>query len=427
MIARLALKSLRNRWFTAALTVLSIALAVTLLLGVERIRDESREGFANTVSGTDLIVGARSSPVHLLLFSVFHIGNPTNNITWDSYRSIAGTPGVAWTIPLSLGDSHRGYRVVGTTPDYFAHYRFARDRRLELAQGAGFGGAQDTVLGAEVAKALGYRLGQEIVIAHGAGEIAFALHRDQPFRVTGVLARTGTPVDRAIHVMLDGLDALHAGPDRSTLDPLAAAMREAGRPDQHDHPGLAEDGNKRAITAVLVGLESRATALTLQRQVNEYPGEALSAILPGPTLLEVWEIVGTVERALFAVSALVVAVGLAGMLVALLTSLSERRREMAVLRSVGARPVHVFGLILGEAALLTLLGITAGVAALYVALVAGRHWLESRLGLFIGVGAPSAYEIGLIALVGTAGLLIGLIPAWRIYRLSLADGMTIRI
>lgn len=427
MIVRLAFRSLRNRWFTAALTVLSIALAVTLLLGVERIRHESREGFASTVSGTDLIVGARSSPVHLLLFSVFHIGNPTSTISWDSYQAIAGRPGVAWTVPLSLGDSHRGYRVVGTTPEYFEHYRFARDRRLELAQGQGLGAVQDAVLGAEVAQVLGYRLGQEIVIAHGAGEVAFALHQDQPFRVAGILARTGTPVDRVIHVTLDGLDAVHAEPDPVMHDPLAAAMREAGRPDPHDHPASAEDGRKRAITAFLVGLESRAAALAVQRQVNEYRGEALSAILPGPTLLEAWEIVGVVERALFAVSALVVAVGLAGMLVSLLTSLGERRREMAVLRSVGARPVHVFGLILGEAALLTLMGIASGIAALYVALVAGRRWLESHLGLFIGAGPPSAYELGLIVMVGTAGLLIGLIPAWRIYRLSLADGMTIRI
>ena len=126
----LAAKSLRNRKFTATLTVLSIALAVALLLGVERIRQESRASFASTVSGTDLIVGARGSPVHLLLYSVFHIGNATNNIAWDSYRAIAQRPEVAWTIPLSLGDSHRGFRVLGTTSEYFEHLRFARQRRL---------------------------------------------------------------------------------------------------------------------------------------------------------------------------------------------------------------------------------------------------------------------------------------------------------
>src|SRR5882672_1110183 len=205
VIPALAIKSLRNRKFTAALTVLSIALAVLLLLGVERIRHESRESFAATISGTDLVVGARTSPVHLLLSAVFHIGNATNNIKWESYRAIAARPEVAWTIPLSLGDSHRGYRVLGTTPECFEHFRFARDRRLSLAQGNAFEDEHDAVLGADVAQALKYHVGDSIVIAHGAGEISFATHDEHPFTISGVLARTGTPVDRAVHVSLAGL------------------------------------------------------------------------------------------------------------------------------------------------------------------------------------------------------------------------------
>ena len=398
----LALRSLRNRRFTAVLTVMSIALAVALLLAVERIRHETREGLAATVSGTDLIVGARSSPVHLLLASVFRIGNPTANLSWESYRYFAARPDVAWTIPLSLGDSHRGFRVLGTTPDYFEHFRFARERALEFAEGKAFADEHDAVLGAEAARALGYRLGQRIVIAHGTGEVAFAQHSEQPFRAVGILARTGTPVDRAIHVPLEGIDEIHSG---------------------HQ----AKEGEKLAISAFLVGLKQRRAALSFQRLVNEYKGEPLTAILPGVTLLEVWEIAGAAERTLLAVSVLVVAVGLAGMLVALLTSMAERRREMAVLRAVGARPLHVFGLIIGEAALLTLAGIALGVAALYAGLAAGRPWLESRLGLFIGLGWPSPWEFGAMMLVAAAGIAVGLIPAWRLYRHSLADGMTIRI
>lgn len=419
MILELAVKSLRSRRLTAALTVVSIALAVTLLLGVERIRHEAREGFASTISGTDLIVGARASPTHLLLSSVFRIGNPTQNLAWDSYRSIAARPEVAWTIPLSLGDSHRGFRVLGTTREYFEHFRFARDRSLELAQGKRFEQAHDAVLGAVVAESLGYALGRRIVIAHGAGEVAFSLHADQPFRVVGILARTGTPVDRTIHVPLEGIDAIHAEKNESADDPLAAAI-SAIAPHTDEAAG-------RAITAFLVGLKSRGTALSVQRYVNQYPGEPLTAILPGATLLEVWEIVGAAESTLFAVSVLVAVVGFAGMLVALLTSLSERRREMAVLRSVGASPSHVFGLILGEAAFLTLTGILLGVAALYLGLLAGQQWLESHLGLFVGAGSPSAYEFALMMMFGTAGVLIGLIPAYRIYRYSLADGMTMRV
>jgi len=230
VILALAVKSLRNRKFTAALTVLSIALAVTLLLGVERIRSESRESFASTISGTDLIVGARSSPMHLLLSSVFHIGNATNNVGWNSYRAIAQRPEIAWTIPLSLGDSHHGFRVLGTNQDYFEHFRFARDRKLELARGRRFEDSHDAVLGAEVAQTLGYGIGDSIVIAHGAGDVSFSLHEEHPFRVVGVLARTGTPVDRTVHVTLEGLDAVHAefGEERRPLQEVGLDNRAHG-------------------------------------------------------------------------------------------------------------------------------------------------------------------------------------------------------
>jgi putative ABC transport system permease protein len=420
MIVALAMKSLRNRKFTASLTAVSIALSVMLLLGVERIRQESRESFAGTVSGTDLIVGARTSPVHLLLSSVFRIGNATNNLRWETYTALASRPEVAWAIPIALGDSHRGYRVLGTTQAYFDHFRFSRGRSLELVQGTRFADAHDAVLGADVAQALGYRVGQSIVIAHGAGDVSFILHEHEPFRVTGVLGRTGTPVDRTVHVPLEGLDAIHAPQaDASLEDPLAAALRARTRGD-----GAVPT---KTITAVLVGLKSRGAALAVQRLVNEYPGEPLTAILPGATLQEVWEIVGIAERALFAVSVLVVVVGLAGMLVALLTSLSERRREMAILRSVGARPVQVFGLLLGEAACLTLAGIGLGLVALYLALLVARSWLAARFGVFLTVEWPSAHETGLILVIGLAGVLIGLVPAYRIYRYSLADGMTVRM
>ncbi|HEY3177867.1 MAG TPA: ABC transporter permease [Casimicrobiaceae bacterium] len=410
----LALKSLRSRRLTAALTVLSIALAIALLLSVERIRQQTHEGFASSISGTDLIVGARSSPVHLLLFSVFRIGNATNNIRWDTYRAIASRPDVAWTIPLSLGDSHRGFRVLATTHDYFEHFRFARDRQLEVKSGKRFEQPHDAVLGAEVARELGYRVGEKLVIAHGAGDVAFSLHKDQPFQIVGILAPTGTPVDRTIHVSLEGLDALHAGQTASTLDPLAAA--------RHAH----DDATTHSITAFLVGLKSRGAALSVQRFVNEYPADPLTAILPGVTLLEVWEIANVAERALFAVSVLVIVVCFAGMLVALLTSLNERRREMAVLRAVGARPMHVFALIFGEAAFLTLLGIALGVVAVYIGLIVAGPWLVS-LGMFIDIGWPSAYELGFMALIAAAGCCIGMIPAYRIYRLSLADGIMIRV
>ena len=414
----LALKSLGNRRFTTTLTIVSIALSVTLLLGVERIRKEARTSFSKTVSGTDLIVGARSSSVQLLLYSVFRIGNATNNISWESYQEIARNPDIEWTIPISLGDSHHGYRVMGTNSDYFEWFRYAGGRRLELASGRVLEGVFDAVLGAEVARTLGYHTGDPIVIAHGAGEISFIEHDDKPFEVVGVLESTGTPVDQTVHVLLEGMEAIHI--DWQEGAPIPGRSISAERVAEMD---LAP----KAITAFLVGLNSRMAVFGVQRWVNEYPQEPLSAILPGVALQELWDLIGIAEKALMAVSGFVVAIGLCGMLLALMTSLNERRREMAILRSVGARPLHVFALIAGESVMLTAAGIIGGVGLLYGLLLVARPIILSRFGLLIGVTGLSSYELMLISAVCLAGLLIGAIPAYRIYRYSLADGMTIRI
>lgn len=417
-ILSLAWKSLLNRRGTALLTLIAIALSVTLLIGVERLRNEARASFANTISGTDILVGARSGAVQLLLYSVFRIGNPTNNLSWDSYQDIAAHPRVAWTVPLSLGDSHRGYRVLGTTSAYFEHYRYAGDRHLALAAGTRFSDLYDAVLGAEVAEALGYGLGTSIVIAHGAADVSFARHQDKPFQVVGILARTGTPVDRTVHVSLEAIQAIHAGWEGGAPIPGLSLSAEQAR---------ALDLTPEAITAVLVGLKSRIATFQVQRFVNDYRTEPLTAILPGVALSELWGLIGIAENALLVVSGFVVVVGLFGMLTAILTSLNERRREMAVLRSVGARPGHVFALIMGEAGFLTLLGAALGMALLYGLLLAAQPLIETRLGLFIAVGAPSGHELALLAAVILAGFLVGSIPGWRAYRLSLADGLSLRL
>jgi putative ABC transport system permease protein len=415
----LALKSLRNRKFTTFLTVVSIALSVTLLLGVERIRKEARASFTNTISGTDLIVGARTGPVQLLLYSVFRIGNATNNISWQSYEEIARNPNVKWSIPISLGDSHQGYRVMGTSDGYFKYFRFAGGRKLELAEGSIFKGVYDAVLGADVAKTLGYRLDDPIIIAHGAGKVSFIQHDDKPFKVVGILKKTGTPVDQTVHVRLEGIEAIH-------IDWIDGAPPIPGQSISAERVRKM-DLSPKAITAFFLGLKSRIAAFGVQRYVNEYPEEPLLAILPGVALQELWDLIGVAEKALFAVSGFVVVVGLSGMLIALMTSLNERRREMAILRSVGARPLHVFSLIVGESAMLTLAGVVLGVGLLYGLLLVGQPLIIARFGLFIAIGGLSGHELVLMGIVCLAGLIIGILPGYRIYRYSLADGMTIRV
>jgi putative ABC transport system permease protein len=414
----LAFKSFRNRKFTTLMTIVSIALSVTLLLGVERIRKEARSSFTNTISGTDLIVGARSGPVQLLLFAVFRIGNATNNISWESYQEIARNPNIQWTIPISLGDSHKGYRVMGTNSDYFEHFRFSGRRRLEIAKGRIFEGVYDAVLGAEVAQKLGYHLNDQIILAHGAGKVSFIQHADKPFKVVGILKRTGTPVDQTIHVRLEGIEAIHIDWKDGAPIPGQSIPAESA---------LKMDLSPKLITAFFVGLKSRIAAFGVQRYVNEYREEPLLAILPGVALAELWDLIGIAEKALLVVSGFVVIVGLSGMLIALMTSLNERRREMAILRSVGARPLDVFALIVGESAMLTIAGVAAGVAMLYGLLFVSQPLILSAFGLFIAIGGLSLHELVLIGIICLAGLIVGIIPGYQIYRYSLADGMTIRL
>ncbi|MEX2453289.1 MAG: ABC transporter permease [Rhodospirillaceae bacterium] len=416
-VLALALRSLANRRATAALTVFAIAVSVTLLLGVEKVRTEAKASFANTISGTDLIVGARSGTIPLLLYSVFRIGNATNNISWQSYREIADDPQVAWTIPLSLGDSHRGYRVLGTSAAYFEHYRFARRQHLTFSAGGPFDDLFDAVLGADVARALGYGLGDPLVIEHGAGRVSFTDHADKPFRVAGILAKTGTPVDRTVHVSLEAIEAIHVDWRGGSRMPGVRTSVERVR---------QMELQPKAITAFLVGLESRFATFGVQRRVNKYRAEPLLAILPGVALQELWGLMGTAEGALSAISVFVVVTGLLGMLTMLLASLNERRREMAILRSVGARPAHIFGLLAVEATLLSALGALLGLALLYGAMAATQPIVEARYGLYIAIAPPTGRDFVFIGLVVAAGLLAGIVPALRAYRRSLADGMTMR-
>jgi putative ABC transport system permease protein len=417
IVLRLAVKSLRNRWLTALLTVLAIAVSVVLLLGVEKIRLGARQSFADTISGTDLIVGARSGSLNLLLYSVFRIGNATNNLSWQSYQDIAARPEVAWAVPLSLGDNHQGFRVLGTTQDYFTHYKYRQTQTLAFREGGPFRDLFDAVVGADVAAALGYKLGDRIIVAHGLGSVAFVEHDDKPFRVSGVLAKTGTPVDRTVHVSLEAIEAIHIDWQSGGRVPGQSVGADEVR---------QMDLQPKAITAALVGLKSKLATFRLQRAINEYRAEPLSAILPGVALQELWGLVGIAETALTVISAMVVGTALLGMITMILTTLNERRREMAILRSVGARPRTILALLMAEAGLLTLMGIALGILLLYIGLSVLQPYLDRSYGLYLPIDAPKPAELMTLAGIAVAGALAGLLPALRAYRLSVADGMTVR-
>ena len=413
-LLRIAWTSLLGRWLTVGLTILSIALSVTLFLGVEKVRTGARESFAGTISDTDLIVGARSGSVQLLLYSVFRIGNATNNMTWETYEDIAARPGVAWIVPISLGDSHRKFRVMGTTLEYFERYKYRGGRSLALADGALPADLFDAVIGAQVAETLGYAVGDPIVVAHGVQ--SFTEHDDLPFRISGILERTGTPVDRTVIVTLDAIEAIHV--DWRT----GARARQTTPAETLRAMELAPE----AITAAMIGVESRMQIFSVQRAINQYREEPVMAVIPGVALAELWQIVGLAETALIAVSAMVVVTALIGLAAMIFSSLEERRREMAILRAVGARPRIVLGLLTLEAVLMALIGAALGMVMLYLSLIVLQPVADRAFGLYLPIGPPSPREWAVLGTVVLAAAAVSLAPAWRAYRLSLADGMTVR-
>ena len=408
MLFKLVLASLWSRRVMAILTCTSIGISMLVLIGVEHLRAEVKNNFERTISGVDLIVGSRTSGVNLLLFSVFKIGNPSNNIQWNSYQNIINKSQVAWSVPLLMGDSHEGFSVTGTTNDYFEYFKYADKQKISFLQGAPFNRLYEVVLGADVAKNLGYRLHQSIVMSHGTGKVSFTHHDDHPFKVVGILNPTGTPADQSLYIPLQSTDIIHQA---GHVDDELLASVPLG------------DKYQPQLSAFLLGSKNKISVLSLQRNINQYPQEPLSAILPVLALRELWKIVGAVEITLTVISWLILATALICMTTMLLASMKERERELAVLRSLGAK-AHIIILLIGaEALLLTLLGALAGYLLVTITLLFGQPLLEKHFALYISPYA-NLFAVGQFFLIAAvAAILLSFIPAVVAYKKSLLSGL----
>ncbi len=421
-----AWRSLQNRWSTSVLTVIAIALGVALFVGIERVRLGARESFTSAISQTDLIVGARGGSLPLLLYSVFHIGNATNNISYQSYQHFKAHPAVKWTIPYSLGDSHRSYRVVATDETFYREYRYRGERALEFSQGRAAHSLFDVVIGSEIANKLSYKLGSQIVLAHGVSEDASLFdHGDKPFTVVGILQQTGTPIDRALYITLQGMEAIHSDwgdgtppppPSRSTQEALEKQI-----------PTSLDEITVSQITSFLLRGNSRLDALRLQRDILDFEPEALMAIIPGVALGELWNNLSYAEDSLRMVSLFVILVGILGLLANLLASLNERRREIAILRALGTRPRQLVSLIVFETLTLTVLGIVVGLLGVYASLSLSQSWLQSNFNLYIPLIGLRLADWLYLGLLIVASITVGFVVAYRAYKQSLADGLNPKI
>lgn len=410
-LLRLAAASLGYRRTTAALTLATIALSVTLLLAVDLVRRGVRDAFAATAGGTDLIVGARGSEQQLLLYSLFGIGAATRNLEPEILERLRAEPGITWAIPIALGDSFAGFRVIATSPEVFSRWRSRLGGNLSFRRGRAFAAGCEAVLGAEVARRLELVPGREIVLRHGLGE-TLTSHDDHPCGVVGELENTGGPLDRAILIDLASLALLHHS------ESFSAEVTELGEEGHSHHPDEVE------LAAIFLGLDERSAAFGLKRRLEEdRRGEPVTAVLPGVALTELWQTWRPFEGTLLFFAGVSALVALLGLAVAVRTMVEERRRELAILRALGLGPWGLSRLIVFEAALLALAGILIGVGLGYIGVLVCGPWLESRFGLALPILPPSPAFLGMLATMLLVALGLGAWPARRVYREALDQGL----
>ena len=411
----LAFASIRARRLPVALVTIALTAAMVLLLSIERIQTATQQGFNQSLSGVDLIIGPRSSGIELVLYTTFHLGRPTNNITTKTLEAIGKRPEIDWLVPIALGDNHRGFRVVATTPDYFQHIQYAGNQALRFQAGRAFAAINEVVIGSTVAKELGYTLGSRLFITHGASATMGQAHDDVAFQVVGVLDATGTPNDQAVFVDLRGYELIHLGWQSGTRAFRIDGLNLASIPQERLQP--------TTVTAAYVGLKSKLGVFQFMRDIQAYPEEAISAIIPGLALAELWSIVGMVDRVFEFLSWMIIAISLIAMMTMTITSLDQRTREMTILRAVGASPWHLSILVMMESLVLGLGAIIAAIALVTLSTWLAADWIQTQLGIAAEISWLTVDECKTLAVILLAGLASSLLPAMMVFRRNLQQGL----
>ncbi|MBA4781032.1 MAG: ABC transporter permease [Blastomonas sp.] len=419
---RLALAYMRDRPLGVALNALLLGIAVATLVLLLQFAEQAGERFERDARGIDLVVGAKGSPLQLVLSSVYHIDVPTGNIPLGELERLRDDPGVAQVVPLALGDNFQGFRIVGSDDRLLPLYG------ARVAQGRSFARPAEAVLGAEVARRTGARLGQKFIGSHGlvTGEEDGQGHDHAPFETVGILAPSGTVLDRLILTSVESVWDVHgiehedhdeAGHDHDEKHVGHDHDAESAQHDEH-HEDAAMPGIEPEITALLVRYRNASAAMRLPSQINRQ--SALQAAAPAAEAARLLGLFGSIiEGARLFGWLLALSAGLS-LFVALWNATRAREGDLALLRVMGARPSTVFGTILIEGLLIAAIGALGGIAAAHglIALASASFPTLDELGLSAMRFLPGEGVILIAALA--IGLVAALIPAIRIFRVDLA-------
>ncbi len=417
-----------NRWFTTAMTILSVALAVGLISSILTIRNETRKRFEEEQLAYDIVVGPQGSPLQLVLNAIYYMDNPTGYMSYSDYLRIKEEEDVAHAFPVGLGDTYNSFRIVGTEKDIF-DYPWSSDTQLDssgeykkrypfqIKEGRFFEQSMEAVIGERVAEETGLTIGSEFSGTHGIADLGD--HAGEMYTVVGILKPSGTSNDRAIFVDLVSVWELHATHDEELEE---GHSHDDGHDHAHDHETKEIHKEDQKITAVLVDLESSSYRFTFMETIlDDYKCTPAVPIIQVTRLYD--KILGPVVAVLKAVGYVVVIISALSIMIGLYLSIIQRKRDMAIMRALGASAYEIFGAVIIEAFLVTLIGILSGwVLGKLVAILLGIY-VSQTYGLTIYGLTTSIDELKFFAVVAFVGLFAGIIPAWEAYQADIAEDL----
>ncbi len=491
-IFSLVIKNILQRKFSVFLTVISVSLGVALIASTLAIKHEVEKNFNQSNVGYEMIVGAKGSAMQLVLNTVFMLGDPVGNISFDVYDSLRNDRRVALALPYALGDNYRGFKIVGSTDELFSDFQYKVGQTFSFREGSSFEPHSNfqAVLGHETAKSTGLKIDDQFVATHGlqeSGEGVGHKHEDTPFKVVGILNPTGTTSDKVIFTTVESVWAVHehemghAGHDdhidgqdhhheehASHEDHTEHTHKEDTHTHHHDeeheehakhdhhqehhHAGeehAADEGAEHHasehhaskihtehhtitdLTAILVKVRSPLFALQLYKQINDAP--IAQAAIPAREINNLFQIIGNIDWAFLLITFLVIVVALIGMMVAIYNSLYERRREISIMRALGAHRSKIFGIITLEAFTISFLGAFLGLLLSKALSMGLKSYILQTTGVEISINlitmmniAGIALPIELLLLVGVSviGALVAMLPAFDAYKTDVSRNLS---
>lgn len=417
-ILRLSLANLRFRPLSNSFNMLILALGMALIVTLLQVGQQVEQRFEKDLRGIDLVVGAKGSPVQLILSSVFHLDFPPGNIPLEEAERLRKSPLIKSAIPLALGDNYRGFRIVGTTGDYPGHYA------AELAEGRYWSGGMEAVLGSEVARSSGLKPGQTFAGSHGLTAGAEE-HAESPYEVVGILKPTGTVIDRVVLTDLGSVWQIHehqegeeeAGEEHEHESP--AGLDHDGEAD-HGEPGHADheevDHPEREITALLITYRTPAAVVTLPRLINR--SSSMQAASPAFEMARLLKILGIGSNAIRLFATVLIVIAAVGFFVTLFNAVNDRRYDIALMRSLGATRGRVFAFVLAEGLTLGAFGTALGILLGHGLAWGAQCWLEQTRQMALNPVGFHPYEAIAAAIALGISALAAILPALMAYRIN---------